>query len=147
MDFRPSVLLLVALAAVASAKVSYRDHQVLRVPTPTDAEAKIIYDIVEGHPEFKYSMWHDPRPGSFADVMTGEVESLIRELEEAGLKHSVFIEDVGELHENNMRLIEERRKVKQLEKKEGGRASDDYDLNNYNTLEDIYQYLVDLSGD
>jgi murein tripeptide amidase MpaA len=81
------LFLLLSLSFLLSQKVSYEGHQVLRLKPVNEAQIQLIYKIVEDN---YLDVWSD----SLFDVRVPP--HLLTVFSDAGIEHSIFIEDVQE---------------------------------------------------
>jgi len=95
-------LIFLSLLFSALSWETYDSHIVVRVEVENHSQYKWLHSLQDSNQTF--SFWKDPTPLGFSDIMMhAEVYPSFKvELDQRGLKNSIWIEDVGSLIRNQM---------------------------------------------
>ncbi len=146
MRLHTAILGLLAVAALASGKVSYEGYKFMKVELNTQQDVDRLRTL-EGDVRvnlaskgFRLGM------DTFVYLAPGEEGVEVKTmLDEQNLKYDILDLDVQELFDNETEAIEKRQQEWETLRQADSRAVD-FDIYNFHRHEEINQYLYDLEG-
>ncbi|KAM6301865.1 carboxypeptidase A1-like [Podargus strigoides] len=132
-----TLVLLVALVAVATGIETFVGHQVLRIVPANDEELQKVQELQDLE-ELQLDFWLAPRgPGYPVDVRVpfSSLQSLKAHLESNGISYSIMIEDVQAL------VDDERMEMSRSSRRRLPLSTTTFDYTTYHSLDEIYAYM------
>jgi len=139
---KTAIVMCVCLATLAAAqRIDYTGHKVIRVVPQNENQLQHLFNMQS---MTQTDFWSSPSMLNRAvdmRVSPTDYSSMIESLASVGLSHTIHVNDVGKLIQDEQKNIIQRRAIHSSTA--SGRA---FDFANYHTYDEIVAYLSDLSA-